>query len=76
MVAQVDQVELHVAPLLGDVVDPLPGLVAKASGAVGGKDDGDFGLASPAISLSKRLKPHGFNALNWVAHKRGAKEAS
>src|SRR5208282_3316476 len=53
MVAKVDELELHVGSLLGDVEEPLPSLVAKAGGARCGKDDGDLGLAHCQV-LSER----------------------
>ena len=39
-----DEIELHVASLLGDVEKPLPGFMAKAGGAGRRKDDGDLRL--------------------------------
>ena len=68
MVAQVDQVELHVVSLFGDVVDPLPGLVAKSSGAGGGQNDGDFRLAHGSVP-SKCLTIHMIYVRNTLSHR-------
>ena len=49
MIAKVDQVEIQVAPLFRDVVDPLPGFMPEPGGARRGKDDGDLGLAHELV---------------------------